>query len=147
MSSRRKPILVITDDKRPYHAFTLQGEEIEFASVKEAFDPAHGIPADLVLLYVHDRTRQDMALLEKIKTAAPGIPVIVVADSGSENHVARAFRLGARDYVRKPFQRDELQRAVKRCLRLKRIMLLITRPAGRTHTACVVRTAFEPFAF
>jgi AraC-like DNA-binding protein len=115
----RKPILVITDDERPYHALTLPGEEIKFIPFEGGFVPVCGLAADVILLDVNDKTASGIALLKKIKIKAPGIPVIFIAEAGPEDQ-GKAFRLWARDYFRKPFRHRELRRTVERLLIFKR---------------------------
>lgn len=71
---------------------------------------------DLVLL---DVTLPDSHALEHLalmRRDAPGIPVIMMTAHGSERDVIEAFRLGARDYLIKPFTIEQLRQALQRVL-------------------------------
>jgi DNA-binding response OmpR family regulator len=63
---------------------------------------------DLVLLDLVLPQLNGLAVLERIQAARPGLPVIVVSARGDVTTKLRAFELGARDYVEKPFSLDEL---------------------------------------
>jgi two-component system, NtrC family, response regulator PilR len=55
-------------------------------------------------------------LLKVIKTEAPDIPVIVMTAFSSWDSAVEAMRLGAYDYVRKPFDTDAIRSVVGRAL-------------------------------
>lgn len=56
-------------------------------------------------------------LLEKVKQIDDDLPVIVMTAFGSVETAVKAMKLGAFDYITKPFEGDELIIAVKRALR------------------------------
>lgn len=51
-------------------------------------------------------------VLKEIKTRHPSIPVIIITGYGSEEMCQKVFRYGAIDYVKKPFDTDELKARV-----------------------------------
>ncbi len=53
-----------------------------------------------------------LEVLRHIREHHPSIPVIVVTAYGTEDLCLRAFRLGAKDYVKKPFSFDELLKKI-----------------------------------
>jgi signal transduction histidine kinase len=55
-------------------------------------------------------------LLQNLKAQGIELPVIFTTIHGSEDLVVQVLRLGARDYIIKPFEPDEMQRAVERIL-------------------------------
>lgn len=55
-------------------------------------------------------------LLKKIKTINPEIPVILITAFASANDAVEAMKLGAEDYVTKPFNLDELRIIIHRAL-------------------------------
>jgi DNA-binding response OmpR family regulator len=58
---------------------------------------------DLVLLDLVLPQLNGLAVLERIQQSKPELPVIVVSARGDVATKLRAFELGARDYVEKPF--------------------------------------------
>ena len=74
----------------------------------DAVKRALGRTFDLVLLDLVLPQLNGLAVLERIQVAKPELPVIVVSARGDVATKLRAFELGARDYVEKPFSFDEL---------------------------------------
>ena len=74
-------------------------------------------PIDLVLLN-HDSDHPCFELLLKFKASKPSVPVLIMAEHGSEDLAVRVFRKGARDYFAKPLQFAEVERSLKAILTL-----------------------------
>ena len=55
-------------------------------------------------------------LLEQLKTRAPELPIIVVSGHGTIETAVRATKLGASDFLEKPFSLDTLLRSVRRAI-------------------------------
>lgn len=68
---------------------------------------------DLVLLDYKLPDMSGVESLKKIKALLPSIPVIIVTAYGSEEVAVNAFRNGAIDYVKKPFNVNSLSRMIK----------------------------------
>jgi signal transduction histidine kinase/DNA-binding response OmpR family regulator len=62
-----------------------------------------------------------LELLETLRDKDIEIPVILMTFHGSEGTAVRAFRLGARDYIIKPFAIDEMLNAIDRALTESRL--------------------------
>ncbi len=62
-----------------------------------------------------------LELLESLRERGLDIPAILMTFHGSEGTAVRAFRLGARDYIIKPFVIDEMLGAVDRALTESRL--------------------------
>jgi DNA-binding NtrC family response regulator len=60
-------------------------------------------------------------LQRELKTLAPDLPVIIITAFGSIETAVESMRLGAFDYVTKPFSNDELLLAVERALDDRRL--------------------------
>ncbi len=70
----------------------------------------------LIDLMLPDITGIDV--LMEIKKTMPFVPTIIVTAFGSEDVAVKAFRCGARDYIKKPFNYDELIDRMDFCLSL-----------------------------
>lgn len=62
-----------------------------------------------------------LELLESLREKGLDIPAILMTFHGSEGTAVRAFRLGARDYIIKPFAIDEMLNAIDRALTESRL--------------------------
>jgi len=71
---------------------------------------------DLVLSDLVMPGMNGIELLQRIKSSHPGIPVIMVTGFASIGTAVEAMRLGARDYVTKPCDNDELLIKIRRAL-------------------------------
>ena len=74
-------------------------------------DPA----PDLVLLDLLMPDLDGLQTLEKIRQSRPRLKVIMLSCLSDTRKVVQAIRLGAQDYLTKPFQKAELDRALKSC--------------------------------
>ena len=72
---------------------------------------------DLVLLALMMPKKDGLQVLKEIRSAHPGMPVIVITAKGESEDRVRGLRLGADDYVVKPFGVDELIARVEAVLR------------------------------
>jgi signal transduction histidine kinase/DNA-binding response OmpR family regulator len=71
---------------------------------------------DLIILDERMPGMTGVELLEALQEECINIPVIFTTLHGSEDLVVKVFRLGVRDYVIKPFEAHEMERAVERVL-------------------------------
>ncbi len=58
-----------------------------------------------------------MALLAWCSENAPGLPVIIITAHGTVDSAVEAIKLGAHDYITKPFDQEELKRIIHKALR------------------------------
>jgi diguanylate cyclase (GGDEF)-like protein len=89
-------------------------------------------PPDLILLDIllPDMDGREVCRRLKGNPATQEIPVIFVSAVADEAEQARAFELGAVDYIVKPFHRDIVRARVRLHLRLKRQSELLERLAA-----------------
>jgi DNA-binding NtrC family response regulator len=71
---------------------------------------------DLVLLDLLMPGIDGLETLERLRQLHPQVKVIMLSCVGEPRKVVQAIRLGAQDYLTKPFQKVELDRALKNCL-------------------------------
>lgn len=70
----------------------------------------------LVILDIWMPQMDGIELLERLKARAPELPVIVVSGHGTIETAVRATKLGAADFIEKPFSLDTLLRSVHRAM-------------------------------
>jgi two-component system response regulator PilR (NtrC family) len=61
-----------------------------------------------------------LKLLEKIKTLRPELPVIIITAFSTWDNAVEAMRLGAFDYIKKPFDTDNIRAVIRRAVEQKR---------------------------
>ncbi|HET9887189.1 MAG TPA: hybrid sensor histidine kinase/response regulator [bacterium] len=76
---------------------------------------------DLVLLDLHMPGMDGIAVTEWIRETHPEIPVIVMTGHATVESSIRALRLGAYDYIQKPFTLDEIERTIGNCIEKQRL--------------------------
>jgi DNA-binding response OmpR family regulator len=91
--------------------------------VAEAADGARGLEeaarpgVDLVLLDLLLPRRDGLDVLAELRRSRPTLPVIILTARGSEDDRVRGLKMGADDYVVKPFSARELLARVEALLR------------------------------
>jgi DNA-binding NtrC family response regulator len=121
MSNKSKVLLV---DDEPgmlrYIRTLLEVEEykVETASTgEEAVERVQkGLSPDLVLLDLLMPGIDGLQTLEQLRKLQPGIKVVMLSCVTDTRKVVQAIRLGAIDYLTKPFQKAELDKVIDQCL-------------------------------
>jgi DNA-binding NtrC family response regulator len=117
------PTLLIVDDEAVLartlvKLFTRLGFEAHHAAaIGEAERIVASTPVDVVLLDLRLPDGSGLDLLNTLLTADADLPVIMMTAYGSVADAVRAMQRGARDYVQKPFELDEIQLKVEHALR------------------------------
>jgi two-component system response regulator AtoC len=75
-----------------------------------------GLHPDLVLLDLLMPGIDGLETLEQLRRLQPGIKVVILSCVGDTRKVVQAMRLGAHDYLTKPFQKAELDTVIDQCL-------------------------------
>jgi len=76
-----------------------------------------GLSPDLVLLDLLMPGIDGLQTLEQLRQIQPSMKVIMLSCVSDTRKVVQAIRLGAQDYLTKPFQKAELDAVIKQCLR------------------------------
>jgi DNA-binding NtrC family response regulator len=120
-------ILVVDDEKiiRDGSSRILAKEGyavITAGSGEEALERYDREPFDLILLDVKMPGIGGIETLRKLKEIDPGLTVLIVTGYPSTETAVKAIKLGAYDYVTKPFTPDVLRVAVNRALERKTLL-------------------------
>ncbi|MCI0341044.1 MAG: sigma-54 dependent transcriptional regulator [Planctomycetales bacterium] len=114
--------ILVVDDERPTRGPVRERLVREGYGVMEAEDGTtctavleREVP-DLVLLDVRLPDTDGLRILKGIQSRTPDLPVIILTTSTSVDRAVEAMKLGAFDYVMKPFNMDELAITVRRAL-------------------------------
>src|SRR3974390_1154163 len=75
-----------------------------------------GMQPDLVLLDVLMPGIDGLETLEQLRQMKPGVKVVMLSCVSDTRKVVQAMRLGAHDYLTKPFQKTELDAVIDQCL-------------------------------
>jgi len=95
-----------------------EGFEVEAAaSWKEAAAAFERERPDIVLLDLVLGDGDGLDLLRRMKEQAPSTKVIVVSAHGSFEHAVKAMKLGGYDFIKKPFDLDEVVATVRNAAR------------------------------
>jgi DNA-binding response OmpR family regulator len=98
----------------------LAGLDVQLARTgAEALDRAHAQRPDGIILDINMPELDGFGVLEALPARADGsrIPVLVLTARHATDDVRRAVRLGAKDYLTKPFSENQLLARVTRLLR------------------------------
>ncbi|MBI4574027.1 MAG: sigma-54-dependent Fis family transcriptional regulator [candidate division NC10 bacterium] len=86
------------------------------ADGQEALDAAAKQPPDLVLMDVRMPRLDGMTALERLRQNDPHLPVIMITAYGQVPDAVQAMKLGAADYLLKPFHNEKVLLAIRRVL-------------------------------
>ena len=75
-----------------------------------------GMAPDLVLLDLLMPGIDGLETLENLRKLRPGVKVVMLSCVNDTKKVVQAIRLGASDYITKPFQKAELDHVIDQCL-------------------------------
>src|SRR5689334_12504720 len=75
-----------------------------------------GMNPDLVLLDLLMPGIDGLETLENLRKLRPGVKVVMLSCVNDTKKVVQAIRLGAADYITKPFQKAELDNVIDQCL-------------------------------
>ena len=118
----KQQILVVEDDaairQGIVDALEFDGyQTLEAADGKKGFEMAVSVDCDLILLDLVLPGRDGFEILEEVRATRPTLPVIILTARGEEPDRVRGLRMGADDYVVKPFSVKELLARVEAVLR------------------------------
>src|SRR5213594_671768 len=114
-------ILVVDDEENIRH--TLRGvladegfEVLEAPDGRRALELLKHVAPRLAIVDVWMPEMDGIELVERMRNQAPGVPIIVISGHGTIETAVRVIRLGAFDFLEKPFPLDALLSVVGRAL-------------------------------
>ena len=131
----RERILVIDDETNIVNSLKeiLSDEGYDVLITEDglnALDMIQSDPPDLLLLDVWLPGMDGIEVLKTVKTYHPEIEVLVMSGHGTIDTAVKATKLGAFDFIEKPFSMDRLIQSVKNALGLKK-----NRPSKKSNAA------------
>jgi AraC family transcriptional regulator len=91
-----------------------------FQSLEQNPDLPTERDADLALIDCGADAAAGLAMLREIKLGRPDVPIILITRASSEDVVLNAYKNGAREFFREPFDHLEFRETVERILHFKR---------------------------
>ncbi|RMD90211.1 MAG: sigma-54-dependent Fis family transcriptional regulator [Alphaproteobacteria bacterium] len=121
--------IAVVDDERDMRQsigqwLALSGFETEtYASAEEALRAIGPDWPGIVITDIKMPGMDGMSLLRRLMAQDPGLPVIMITGHGDVPMAVEAMRLGAFDFLEKPFNPDKLTRLAKKAAQRRRITL------------------------
>ena len=120
---QKKKILIVDDERDIVKALVIRLQKAGY-EVVTAFDGAQGVfmahkeKPDLIILDIRMPAGNGFSVAQRLKRSMHTftIPVIFLTGSPEKNAEEKAMALGARFYVKKPYDPEELLDAIKRAL-------------------------------
>ncbi|MCX7808033.1 MAG: sigma-54 dependent transcriptional regulator, partial [Deltaproteobacteria bacterium] len=134
----RKQILLVEDEVNLRRVLGAQLVRDGY-DVKTAGDGVEALrifevePIDIVISDLRMPKLDGMALLKHIVSRRPEVPVILITAHGTIDTAVEALKLGAFDYVTKPFDRDEFRAIVAKAARTSELRLADVGPEGEKY--------------
>ncbi len=116
---KKMSIMVVDDEaivrESLFHWFKKYGHVVETASSGfEALEKLEKYPFQLLFVDIKMPGMDGIELLEKVKTDYPDTLVIIITAYGSIESAVSAMRIGATDYLLKPFKPDQISLVMER---------------------------------
>lgn len=126
MQNRGVKVLIIDDDSsiRNMLSIVLKNEGYEVDAVESAIVALKKLKKETVDLIISDIKMPEISgieLLRKVKSIDREIPVIMITGFGSTNDAVEAMKIGAEDYINKPFNLEELKIIINKSMHKKTI--------------------------
>ncbi|MGH7888229.1 MAG: sigma-54-dependent transcriptional regulator, partial [Candidatus Binatia bacterium] len=133
-------ILIVDDDATMRKSLAnLLGREgyvtVEAESGERAVECLRNDTFDLIVTDLHMEPMSGLDLLRAVKQSDPDIEVIVVTAYGTIEAAVAAMKLGAFDFVSKPFQVDEILLRVRNALEKNRLKEQVRRLQNEARSA------------
>ncbi len=124
--TKRARILVVDDEEIVLKScLRILGSDFQVDTATNGPDALRRVeerPYDLVILDIMMPEMDGIEVLQRIKEAHPDIDVVMITGLAEINIAVRAMKLGAFDYLPKPFEPDQLKLVLERALERRRLV-------------------------
>jgi DNA-binding NtrC family response regulator len=96
-------------------------EVLTAANGREALLKTQSVSADLVLLDLRLPDMEGMKVLKRIKESSPDLEIIIITAYMDVRDAIQAMKLGAYDYISKPFDNDELLLTINKAFTVRQL--------------------------
>jgi DNA-binding NtrC family response regulator len=114
----QKRVLIIDDENVICKGCKMILSELEYVcdhctSGVDGLQQALNHPYDVLLLDMKLKDMNGMEILEAVKKAKPKLHIIVITGYSTVKNTVKAMKLGANNYISKPFTDDDIIEAVR----------------------------------
>ena len=114
------------------------------ASGAEALALSDALTFDAVVLDMRLGDTDGLTILEKLKTDDPGLPVVILTGHADVQSAVKAMKLGALDYLVKPFGNEELMLIIEKAVQERRLRLEFDALRSHVRTSYGLEPVFGP---
>lgn len=118
-----RTLLIVDDDEAIRRSLAISFRKkfqiLEAATGNEALEAVRETPIDIVLLDQRLPDADGTEVLREIKKLSPQVPVIMLTAYGTVKSSVKAMKLGAFDYIEKPYDIEEVKLTVANALKLR----------------------------
>ncbi len=130
--AEQKRVLIADDElnmRRVLEAI-LRREGYDVVTAANGIDALAGMNRDVhtVITDLKMPGLDGMGLLKKLSSEYPDVPVVMITAHGSVENAVEAVKLGAFDYLEKPFEQEQIRQVVAKALSTFRLARLAARP-------------------
>ncbi len=131
MGGNRTQILIVEDEKhmREILKMLLEGEGYSVFTAEDGGRGRDLLEKEIFDLVITDIKMPDLdgyGILKKALQVSPETPVIMITAFGTVENAIEAMKLGAYDYIHKPFKIDEIRLIIKKALEKKDLARQVT---------------------
>ena len=117
------PTALVLEDEPRFRAFLagvlrdMDCSAVQAATAREAMQLIRGDPPDILLLDLNLPANDGMTFLEDFRRVCPAASVVIITAFGDLDSARRAIRLGVTEFLTKPCDLGEIERAIDRARR------------------------------
>ena len=122
-ATAKTPLILIVDDEPTMLRYLRTLLEVEGYRVETATNGSEAVQRlqqaplpDLLLLDVLMPVMDGLQALEQVRSLHPALKVVMLSCVSDTRKVVQAIRLGAQDYLTKPFQKADLDAVIEQCI-------------------------------